>query len=101
MMMAADSSPPTPVLADATLANVRDALAGFVGSPARPDGVRDALCAMAEEARGIGMPPERVLVALKRLWFEVLDHQRLDHGPEQTRMLQQIVSLCIREYYGA
>lgn len=101
MMMAADSSPPPSVLADATLARVRAALSSHLDAPAGGDDVRAALCAMAEEARRIDLPPERLLVALKQLWSDVVDGHGLDHGPEQTRMLQQIVSVCIREYYGA
>lgn len=99
-MMDADSSLPSPVLADATLARVREALVGYLDAPASRDGVRSALCELADEARGLGMPPERLLVVLKQLWYDVVDHRRLDHGSEQTKMLQHIVSLCIEQYYG-
>lgn len=101
MMMAADSSPPPLVLADATLARVRGALTSYLDAPDAPDGVHAALRDLADEARRLGVPPERLLVVLKQLWHDVVEQRRLDHGGEQTKLLQHVVSVCIEEYYEA
>jgi hypothetical protein len=100
-MMAADSNTPSPSLADATLQRVRGALLGYIEAPAaRSDDLRDALCAMAGEAREKSMLPERLLVVLKDLWHSLPEIDGLEDPAEQSRLLQRIVTMCIREYYS-
>ncbi|HYD52624.1 MAG TPA: hypothetical protein VEA99_08355 [Gemmatimonadaceae bacterium] len=97
--MAADSTPPSPALAAATLQAVRDALVGYLADPQRSDELRAALGAMAAEARAKAILPERLLVTLKDLWYGLPPVRHATDGMEQARLLQRIVTMCIREYY--
>jgi hypothetical protein len=53
---------------------------------------------VAGEARRCGLPPERMLVALKRTWW-ALDAVRALPGLEGQEWLSRLVSLSIRAYY--
>lgn len=100
MMMAADSTPPARTLSDATLQRVRRALVADLGSREPSDELRAALTAMAAEARASGILPERLLVLLKELWYGLPEVEAAVDGTSQTRILQRVVTICIREYYG-
>jgi hypothetical protein len=54
---------------------------------------------MAAEARTAAMLPERLLIVLKGIWYDLPAAHALDTPSEQTRLLQRVVSMCIREYY--
>jgi hypothetical protein len=101
MMMAHDSNPtPPPRLSEELIARLRAALISFAGNPVETTELRDTLCAIAREARQKQIRAEHVLIALKEVWGE-LPQVRFAHDPrEQTRALQQLVTLCIREYYA-
>jgi hypothetical protein len=86
-----------------TVARLRIALQHWVRDEgASDDALRDALHAIAAEARQHGIRAEEVLVTLKRTWFEIggapnaprsatsSDHKRLD----------ELVTACIKAYYG-
>lgn len=90
--------PPRARLTSATLARVREALVDYQGAPegAEPS-LRGALAALSEEARGNGIPPEDVLIALKQVWNDLPDMHRAP--AERTRALQRVVTMCIKEYY--
>jgi hypothetical protein len=98
-MMAHDSSPTPPSLADETIARVRDGLAEYLAAPTG-DGValRGALNAMGAEARARSIPPEHLLVTLKKVWY-ALPHPSEDPAL-QTALLQRVVTMCIKEYYS-
>lgn len=98
-MKAADSSPPSPVLADDTLLAVRRALSDFLAAKEEPETLRASLRSLAAEAREKGMFPERLLVLLKELWFGLPEVNQQD-GAEQMQRLQRVVTICIREYYA-
>ena len=104
MMMAHQSGPTPPRLADETLAAVRTALTrSLEGDPASvplDDALRDALSAMAHEARTQGMRAEQILVALKDLWASLPPVRRAAGRAQQTALLQRAVTLCINEYYA-
>lgn len=102
MMMAFDSShtPPSRLDED-TLASVRDALRGYLASGHDGDGLRVALVQMSAQAREKALLPEQLLVVLKDLWGSLPEVRAMtDHG-QQTRLLQRVVTLCIKEYYSA
>ena len=101
MMMAADSLPPSRALADTTVEAVRHALAGYVSAPSRTEALRAALAAMSAEARDKAILPERLLITLKDVWYELPSVQSATDGAEQVRLLQRIVTMCIKEYYSA
>jgi hypothetical protein len=101
MMMAHDSSPPpSRGLAKETVERVRLALSGYL---AQPDGdgqdLRGALDAMAAEAREKRMLPEQLLVVLKDLWYSLDEVRAIEDSGAQIRLLQRVVTMCIKEYY--
>ena len=101
MMMAHDSSPTPPSgLAEQTTAAVRAALVAYLRAPASPTELRTALNRMADEARTKAILPEHLLVTLKQLWSSLPEVRAVGDVDEQTRMLQRVVTMCIREYYG-
>jgi hypothetical protein len=101
MMMAHDSSPPPAAgLAEETVARARVALARYLDdSEAGGSDLRDALDAMATEARSKSMLPEQLLVVLKDVWYALPAVRSLDDSGAQIRMLQRVVTMCIKEYY--
>jgi hypothetical protein len=100
MMMAHDSSPGPVSLADETIEAVRSALVAYVDAPNNGERLRQALHAMAAEARTTSMFPERLLILLKDIWYGLPAVRSLKDSNEQVRLLQRVVSICIREYYA-
>jgi hypothetical protein len=101
MMMAQDSSPPpSPGLAEETVARARTALTRYLeDSEAGADELRDALDAMATEARAKSMLPEQLLVVLKDIWYGLPAVRSLEDSGAQIRLLQRVVTMSIMEYY--
>jgi hypothetical protein len=101
MMMAHDSSPPPAAgLAEETVARARVALSRYLASPDEAgDELRDALDAMASEARAKSMLPEQLLVVLKDVWYALPAVRAIDDAGAQIRLLQRVVTMCIKEYY--
>jgi hemoglobin-like flavoprotein len=101
MMMAHDSSPTPPAgLAEDTIEAVRNALAHYLRAPGNPAELRAALNRMADEARAKAILPEHLLITLKQIWASLAEVRSVGDVDEQTRMLQRVVTMCIREYYG-
>jgi hypothetical protein len=100
MMMAQDSSPTPPSgLAEETTNAVRAALLQYLRAPASPSELRDALNRMADEARTKAILPEHLLITLKQIWSSLPEVRSVGDVEDQTRMLQRVVTMCIREYY--
>jgi hypothetical protein len=102
MMMAPDSGPTPPrPLTPETIDRVATALSNYAADP-RIDGeiLRQALRAMAVEARDVRMPPEQLLVVLKDLWHTLPAVRAAEHPEAQARLLQRVVTMCIKEYYA-
>ena len=100
MMMAHDSSPTPPGgLAEDTIETVRGALAHYLRTPGSPTDLRAALNRMADEARSKSILPEHLLITLKQVWSSLPEVRSVGDADEQTRMLQRVVTMCIREYY--
>ena len=100
-MMAHDSGPPpAPGLAEETVAGARIALSGYLENPElHGQDLRDALDVMAAEAREKKMLPEQLLVVLKDIWYSLPAVRAVDDSGAQIRMLQRVVTMCIKEYY--
>jgi hypothetical protein len=100
MMMAHDSSPGDGLLDDETISALRVALMDYAAAPADGERLRTALHAMAREAREKGIFPEKLLVLLKDVWYGMPVVRSSKEPDDQVRLLQRIVTMCIKEYYG-
>jgi hypothetical protein len=102
MMMAHDSSHTPPSrLDDDTVAAVRDALRSYLSRAAEPATLQRALVRMSAEARERSLLPEQLLVVLKDLWGTLPEVRAMTDTGEQVRLLQRVVTMCIKEYYSA
>lgn len=98
--MAHDSSPGPATLAKETIDAVRVALAAYVNASDRGEPLGLALRTMAAEARAKSVPPEQLLVILKDVWYALPSVQGMNEPAEQIRLLQRVVTMCIKEYYA-
>jgi hypothetical protein len=89
-------------LAQDTVDAVRHALAHHARQPAEEpaDDVRAALHALAREARVKAIPPEQLLRVLKALWQSLPEVENARDHTEQTKALQRVVTMCIKEYFA-
>jgi hypothetical protein len=101
MMMAYDSSPPSGRLDDASLDAVRRALRAYLHDSRDSSGLQAALVLVSTEARARSILPEQLLVTLKELWNTLPEVRAMTDASEQVRLLQRVVTMCIREYYNA
>ena len=101
MMMAFDSSHTPPSrLDEATVDAVRDALRDYLADGSDASALRQALLHMSMEARAKGMQAEHLLVLLKDTWSALPDVRAMTDTAQQVRLLQRVVTMCIREYYS-
>lgn len=99
-MMAHDSSPPPSSRLDDELLNaVRIALRGY--DPEHASALQASLLLVATEARARDILPEQLLVRLKEAWSSLPEVRAMRDSQEQTRLLERVVTMCIREYYNA
>ena len=101
-IVANDSGRPVPnVVSDRALGAVRDALVRSLQASAEPtEEVRSALNALAREARERGVPPEQLLVVLKRIMHDLPEIRDAEPPADQASTLQRVVTLCIKEYFS-
>ena len=101
MMMASDSSHTPPSrLDDATVAAVRASLRAYLAASADSSPLQQALLHMSTEARERAMLPEQLLVVLKDVWGTLPEVRGMTDTGEQVRLLQRVVTMCIRAYYS-
>jgi hypothetical protein len=55
---------------------------------------------MASEAREKEMMPEHLLIVLKDTWAELPEVRALPETGHQVRLLQRVVTMCIKEYFS-
>lgn len=102
MMMAHDAGTPPPSrLADDTIAALKDALRRYLSNGQSPGPLQAALVLVAQEARDKHILPEQLLVMLKEIWSSLPEVRAMSDTEEQVRLLQRVVTMCIKEYYGA
>ena len=95
-----DSGPVPPNdLAHEAVDAVRSALEEYARHPEATE-LRSALHELAREARIVGMRPEELLVILKRTWTSLPVVAKAPDPLTQTRLLQSVVTMCIREYFA-
>jgi hypothetical protein len=102
MMMAYDSSQTPPSrLDDDTVAAVRAALRAYLSDTSDPRALQSALQTMSAEAHRKTVLPEHLLVVLKDLWNGLPEVRAMSDTTGQIRLLQRVVTMCIKEYYSA
>ncbi|MEP6732565.1 MAG: hypothetical protein ABJE10_18110 [bacterium] len=100
-MMAYDSSQTPPSrLDEATLDAVRTALRDYLANVSSSISLQAALLHMSSEAREKGILPEHLLILLKDIWGALPEVRAMSDSSEQIRMLQRVVTMCIKEYYS-
>jgi hypothetical protein len=99
-MMAHDSTPGRGALDPETVDAVRSALVQYVATPADGEPLRRALDDMASEAHEKSIMPEQLLVILKDVWNSLPSVRAMSDPSEQVRLLQRVVTICIKEYYA-
>jgi hypothetical protein len=100
MMMAYDSTPTPPALSDETASAVRLALRRFVQEGTRTEELTRALRQMADEAKQKELRAEQLLIVLKGLWGSLPEVRHASSAGPYDRMLQQLITICIDQYYG-
>jgi hypothetical protein len=122
MMMAHDSGPGPSGLDQQTIEMVRAALVNYVSIPTSSasvtpahaahavqsasgtdhygEALRIALHTMAAEARAKSVLPESLLVVLKDIWYSLTHVHATLEQPDRVRLLQRVVTMCIKEYYA-
>jgi hypothetical protein len=101
-MMAPDPSPPASSrLDDGSISEVRLALREYLRDAKDPSALQGALLLLATEARRQHILPEQLLVTLKEVWSSLPEVRAMTDSGEQVRLLQRVVTMCIKEYYSA
>ena len=81
-----------------TLALVRSVPAAAREGCLTAEHLAEAAHLVADDARGQGLPVERLLVALEREWTGLVDvRQMAPH--DASELLERLVTLCLRAYY--
>ncbi len=101
MMVAHDSgSLPPSRLADETIATLRDALRRYLSNGLTPSPLQAALQLVGREAREKDILPEQLLITLKDVWNTLPEVRAMNDTAQQVRLLQRVVTMCIKEYYS-
>ena len=101
MMMALDSSHVPPrQLSQATLGALESALRDYVAVGASSS-LPSALVLLADEARDKHILPEQLLIVLKDLWRSLPEVSAMANSGEHARLMERVVTMCIKEYYSA
>jgi len=52
------------------------------------------------EAHAKSILPEQLLIILKDVWYALPNVASMRDPAEQSRLLRQVVTICIKEYFG-
>ena len=100
MMMARDLTPQRPELDPKSIDALAATLVRYVESGGEGTDLPAVLRRVAEEARAKHMHAEQLLITLKDVWYSLPAVRKAPEGEEQSRMLQRVITLCIRQYYA-
>lgn len=102
MMMAHDSSRTPPSrLDEATVTAVRAALRAYLSDPLETSTLQRILRRSSIEARDRNIPAEHLIIALKDIWIALPEVRAMTDPDVRVLLLQHVVTMCIKEYYGA
>jgi hypothetical protein len=62
--------------------------------PSEGNVLRERVCAVVDEMKAAGQPPERIVVAIKRIG------QEAGLGGFDDRLAQRLIRWCLERYYG-
>jgi hypothetical protein len=99
-MTAYDRTSPRAGLEPATAEALRDVLGRALEQGNHADELHDVLCRAASESHAKQIRAEQLLVILKDLWYSLPELARATNGDLETRLLQELISRCIQEYYA-
>jgi hypothetical protein len=99
-MMAFDRTPSAPNLDPATIEGLRAVLARSVLRGTHSDDLHALLVGAAVEARDKGLQAEQLLLVLKQLWYSLPEVTGAASADVENRLLQELISRCIRAYYA-
>lgn len=101
MMIQHDTGPfPPNALAPDTVEALRRALSRHARTDEPSAELRTALHALAREAREKAVPPEQLLITLKNVWQSLPEVENARDFSDQTRSLQRLVTISIKEYFA-
>jgi hypothetical protein len=93
---------PARALTEGTLALLRSALEDRWRNPAGPEEpLREALIAVAAEARARSLRPEELIIAVKAVLSELSANQPDTTTPDHLRLREWVITVCIEAYYGS
>lgn len=98
-MMAFDRTPSTRLEAD-TLNALRSVMQRAVRKGDHEQDLQTVLARAAAEARDKNIHAEQLLVIMKELWFSLPELRSADDSERQTKLLQELISRCITQYYA-
>jgi hypothetical protein len=98
--MAIERTPALPELDPSTVEAMRATFAQSMEQGRHGDGLQDILCRATREARAKGIEAERLLVAVKDVWYGLPRSSRTTLSDQEHTLLQELVSRCIQEYYS-
>lgn len=90
---------PDVALAPSTVTELRTALSRSITAGSHCDELNTILTRAATEARQRGIQGEQLLLLLKKIWYSLPQLSPQPTSDTQARLLQQLISRCIQEYY--
>ena len=87
-------------LDSATVDAVRAVLTKSIADGNHSDDLGELLCHAASEAREKGILAERLLILLKDIWYSLPDVAHAKSSAAENKLLQELISRCIHEYYA-
>ena len=99
--MAFDRTPNSAALDPVIVTELRAALSRSLKAGNHGDELKGLLTRAAADARQKGIQAEQLLLVLKDVWYSLPQLATLSGDDVQTRLLQQLISRCIQEYYAS
>ena len=98
-MMAPDRTPNSSALDPAIVTEMRAALSRSLKDGSHGDELKGLLSRAALDARKKGIQAEQLLLVLKDIWYSLPAVRAIEDSGAQIRLLQRVVTMCIKEYY--
>jgi hypothetical protein len=100
-MMAFERTPNSAPVDPVIVTELRAVLSRSLKAGNHGDELKGVLSRAAADARKKGIQAEQLLLVLKDVWYSLPQLATLPGDDVQTRLLQQLISRCIQEYYAS